>query len=225
MLQRNIGQGKSLKNAAERNLQIFHAAFHDIQEKFDSFFDALICSAPDKLKELYDEMNNLIKKVPIAQSFLFQDPRVPMIQLFSHQVVTSHKLKQEQLDELKKVLHDEKWTDTGLSTGNDKIEDACKGLDEYIKKANETTTDEDEEIKEHIKEVEEAKEKMDSHPCPCVWSPWSDWSECSKTCESGSRHRDRQVEKEAINNGTECQGEDLEEEVCNDVCCRKYLIQ
>ena len=44
MLQRNIGQGKSIKNAAERNLQIFHAAFHDIQEKFDSFF---IIFSPD----------------------------------------------------------------------------------------------------------------------------------------------------------------------------------
>ena len=78
--------------------------------------------------------------------------------LFS-QVETSHQLKQDQLDELKKVLHDEQWSDTGLSTGNDALEDACKGLDEYIKKANETTTDEEEEIKEHIKEVEDAKEK------------------------------------------------------------------
>ena len=137
------------------------------------------------------------------------------------QVETSHKLKQDQLDELKKVLHDEQWSDTGLSTGNDKVDDECKGLDEYIKKANETATEEDEEIKEHIKEVEDAKEKMNSHPCPCVWGPWSDWTECSKTCEAGSRQRERQIEKEAVNNGTECHGEELEEEVCNAVCCRK----
>ena len=65
VLQRNIGQGKSMKNAAERNLQIFHAAFHDIQEKFDSFFDALICSAPEKIREMYDEMERLIQKVSI----------------------------------------------------------------------------------------------------------------------------------------------------------------
>ena len=65
VLQRNIGQGKSMKNAAERNLQIFHAAFHDIQEKFDSFFDALICSAPEKLREMYDEMEKLIQKVSV----------------------------------------------------------------------------------------------------------------------------------------------------------------
>ena len=63
VLQRNIGQGKSMKNAAERNLQIFHAAFHDIQEKFDSFFDALICSAPEKIREMYNEMEKLIQKV------------------------------------------------------------------------------------------------------------------------------------------------------------------
>ena len=56
---------------------------------------------------------------------------------------TSHQLKQDQLNELKKVLHDEEWTDTGLSTGNDKVDDECKGLDEYIKKANETATEEE----------------------------------------------------------------------------------
>ena len=143
------------------------------------------------------------------------------IRLHYFQTDTSHKLKKDQLDDLKNILHHENYTDTGLSTGNDAVEDACKGLDEYIKKANETTTDEEEEIKDHIKEVEDAKEKMDSHPCPCVWGPWSDWSECSKTCEAGSRKRDRQIEKEAINNGTACEGDALEEEVCNDVCCRK----
>ena len=79
------------------------------------------------------------------------------LNIFFIQVDTSHKLKQDQLEELKKILHDEKWTDTGLSTGNDKVDDECKGLDEYIKKANETTTDEEEDIKEHIKEVEDAK--------------------------------------------------------------------
>ena len=62
-LERNIGQGKSLKDAAERNLQMFHAAFHDVQEKFESFFDALICSAPEKIREMYDEMEKLIQKV------------------------------------------------------------------------------------------------------------------------------------------------------------------
>ena len=130
-------------------------------------------------------------------------------------------MKKEQIKQLKKILHDENYTDTGLANGNDAVQDACEGLDEYIKKANETSTDEEEEIKEHLQEVEDAKDKMDNHPCPCVWGPWSDWSECSKTCESGSRKRERQVEKEAINNGTQCEGEVLEEEVCNDVCCRK----
>ena len=132
-------------------------------------------------------------------------------------------MKQKQLEELKKILHDENFTDTGLTTGNDKVQDECEGLDEYIKKANETATDEEEEIKEHIKEVEDAKEKMDKHPCPCVWSEWEDWSECSTTCEAGTHHRQRQVETKARNNGPECQGPPQEEEVCNeDVCCRKW---
>ena len=52
-----------MKNAAERNLQIFHAAFHDIQEKFEFFFDHLICSAPEKLRYIYNEMEKLIQKV------------------------------------------------------------------------------------------------------------------------------------------------------------------
>ena len=120
-------------------------------------------------------------------------------------------------------MEHEQFTETGLNNGNDGVQDPCKGLDEYIKKANETTTDEEEEIEDHQKEVGDFKKKMDEHPCPCVWGEWSDWSECSKTCESGSRKRDRLVEKEAINNGDQCEGEAEEEEVCNDVCCRKFL--
>ena len=109
-----------------------------------------------------------------------------------------------------------------MSTGNDKVDDECKGLDEYIKKAIKTIIAEEEDIKELIKEVEDTKEKMDTHPCPCVWSEWSDWSKCSKTCGSGTQNREREVEMRAINNGTECEGDEVEEEVCNDVCCRKF---
>ena len=63
-LERSIQNGQSIHDEAERNLQNFHTAFHSAYEKFQAFYDALICSAPDKLKEIYDEMERLIKKVP-----------------------------------------------------------------------------------------------------------------------------------------------------------------
>ena len=62
-LERSIDVGKSVHDAAERDLQKFHAAFHSAYEQFTNLFDALICSAPDRLKEIYDEMEKLIKKV------------------------------------------------------------------------------------------------------------------------------------------------------------------
>ena len=44
VLERNIDQGKLIKEAADRNLQMFHTAFHSAQEKFESFFNLFVCS-------------------------------------------------------------------------------------------------------------------------------------------------------------------------------------
>ena len=51
-------------------------------------------------------------------------------------------LKQEQLTELYTILHHENYTDTALAKGEDKIEELCQGLNEYIIKVNETAQEE-----------------------------------------------------------------------------------
>ena len=62
-LERNIDQGKYLKDSTDRDLHQFWDAFKSVKERFESFFDALICSAPDQLKESYEEMKKLSEKV------------------------------------------------------------------------------------------------------------------------------------------------------------------
>merc|ERR1711974_336637 len=76
------------------------------------------------------------------------------------------------------------------------------------------------ELDQHLQEVDDLEDRIDSHPCPCVWGEWGEWAVCSTTCEAGSTERHGVIEKEAINNGTECEGDAAENEVCNeDVCC------
>ena len=130
-------------------------------------------------------------------------------------------LKQEQLVELNEVLHHENYTDTALAKGDETAE-VCAGLNDYIIKVNASTHVFKIEIDVHIQEVMDLKIQMDTAPCPCEWATWSEWSECSTTCEAGNSHRERDIAKEAINNGDECNGPSSEDKTCNeDICCRK----
>ena len=134
-------------------------------------------------------------------------------------------LKQEQLKELNSVLHHENYTDTALSKGDDQIEELCKGLNDYIIKANASTHQFKLEIDVHLQEVINLKVKMDKEPCPCEWGNWSEWSQCSTTCEAGKSQRERVISKPAINGGLECVGDESEERTCNqDVCCRELKL-
>ena len=133
-------------------------------------------------------------------------------------------MKQKQYRALEDVLHHENYTVTGLSTGNDKVEDTCEGLAEYIDISNKTAQIEKVELDEHLQEVLDDQIKIDTHPCPCVWGQWEEWSICSTTCEAGVQYRERVIEKAAINNGTECLGSSDESQSCNEeVCCRKFF--
>jgi len=129
-------------------------------------------------------------------------------------------LKQKQYRALEDVLHHENYTVTGLSTGNDKVEDTCKGLQEYLDASNKTAQVERLELDRHLQEVLDAQTAIDTHPCPCIWGQWEEWSKCSTTCEAGLQYRERVIETPAINNGTECSGSSEENEGCNkNVCC------
>ena len=131
-------------------------------------------------------------------------------------------MKQKQLEALKTILVHENYTETGLATGNDKVADTCKGLDEYIDNANKTAFEEKEELDELPKDILDNQDKIDTHPCPCVWGEWEDFGECSVTCGEGVKVKTRPVEKEATNYGASCIGTASHTEDCNDGPCRKY---
>ena len=130
-------------------------------------------------------------------------------------------LKQQQLKDLTAILVHENYTETGLARGIDKVADACNGLDDYITKANKTAFDEKLELDKHLKEVEDEKVRLDTHPCPCIWAAWSEWDSCSKTCGGGTKKSTRNIEKEAKNNGTHCHGAFNKSESCHLKHCRK----
>jgi len=189
---------KSTNDETDRHMHLSWDNFRRLKSEYESLFDELICTDPDRLRGMHEELGRLSKEVELGW-----------------------KLKQDQLEDLLDILHHENYTTTGLFSGNDGVDQLCKGLSEYVETVNGTAWEvEKPELDEHLQEVQDIKIAIDTHPCPCVWSSWEMWSECSTTCEAGSRYRQREIEKEAINNGADCLGEDEEREACNaDVCC------
>jgi len=198
ILNKVIENGKSSNVETDRHMHLDWDRFRQLKSEYDSKFDELICTDPDQLRDMHRELDELSKKVELGWN-----------------------LKQEQLDDLVDVLHNENYNATGLSTGNEGVDDLCQGLQEYIDKVNHTAwEDEKPELDGHLQEVIDIEIAIDTHPCPCVWAEWSIWSDCSTTCEAGERNRNRAIFKDAINNGRECEGDTDESEVCNDdVCC------
>merc|ERR1712111_101583 len=195
ILDKVIESGKSGNVETDRDMHVKWDEFRQLKNETDSQFDALICTDPEKLRQNQVEMDRLSREVELGWT-----------------------LKQEQLKELVDVLHHENYTSTGLSNGNDSVEDLCQGLQDYIDKANHTAWENEKpELDQHLQEVEDLEDRIDSHPCPCVWGEWGEWSVCSTTCEAGSTERHRVIEKEAINNGTECEGDAAE---CQGLDCQ-----
>ena len=128
-------------------------------------------------------------------------------------------LKQDQLFELHNILTHDNFTSTGLAT---EVQSECKSLVEYINEANRTAHEEKSKLDQHSKDLDELKNKTETHPCPCVWNDWSDWSSCSKTCGDGIKTKIRTILRKARNNGDECKGSPSQDEACNEGCCRKF---
>lgn len=63
----------------------------------------------------------------------------------------------------------------------------------------------------------EDRRECQTNPCPIdgAWSAWEEWSSCSTTCGPGQKERRRSCSNPPPQNeGKECLGEELEEEVC-----------
>ena len=57
-------------------------------------------------------------------------------------------------------------------------------------------------------------------PVHCLWSTWGEWSQCSQTCGTGSRTRQRLVEREPKYDGIPClEQDDHETEACTAHSC------
>ena len=122
----------------------------------------------------------------------------------------------EQLQKIAEILHDEKYKNiTGLH----------EAIGHYIEDANKTATDEDVRLKQEEAEVSAEKKYFEGRVCDCIWNEWESWSQCSKTCDEGTKTRERTVVRQATNGGQACEEEinGSEQDSCLVIHCRKIL--
>ena len=53
----------------------------------------------------------------------------------------------------------------------------------------------------------------------CKWGPWDAWKLCTKTCGGGSRTKMRKIVQLAVYGGEQCNGSNIETEICNEQIC------
>ena len=59
----------------------------------------------------------------------------------------------------------------------------------------------------------------------CTWNQWSTWDTCSVSCGGGTQVRNRSITQQAMFSGSDCLGEDSEQQSCNSYGCPgKYIL-
>lgn len=52
------------------------------------------------------------------------------------------------------------------------------------------------------------------------WGDWSSWSDCSVSCGTGSKHRNRQCDRpKPAHGGVFCSGNNTEQRICDEAAC------
>ena len=104
-----------------------------------------------------------------------------------------------------------------------------KVLGKYVTEQEDQANKEDTKLKAEELEVDEERNKLRDHPCPCVLSKWGEWSKCTVSCNDGKNGggiitRTRHTIQRAINGGESCRnlGWTNEFKLCSqDLRCRK----
>ena len=58
----------------------------------------------------------------------------------------------------------------------------------------------------------------------CKWSEYGSWSECSRTCGTATRERQRTILQHSSNGGKDCSGQEKQTEDCKLPECCKFTI-
>ena len=63
VLNRKIDAGKSKHSVTDRDMHVLWDQYRELKQHFDAIFDEWICSSPEQLQEIHDELERLVKEV------------------------------------------------------------------------------------------------------------------------------------------------------------------
>ena len=67
-----IETGKSSNDVTDRHMHLSWDSFRQLKSEYESLFDELICTDPDRLRGMHEELDRLSKEVKIFSKFVIQ---------------------------------------------------------------------------------------------------------------------------------------------------------
>ena len=61
---------KSTNDETDRHMHLSWDTFRQLKSEYESLFDALICTDPDRLRDMHEEMDRLSKEVNILEQIV-----------------------------------------------------------------------------------------------------------------------------------------------------------